>query len=90
MYSLLLLQEIHLDLDQPKFSSSAVDTGGFLLQLGNFWKNLEWPIATDAIGYLCIIIEVSKSGTLTGHIQYFEEEGSKRLGVPKEAFLLPW
>lgn len=45
-------------LDQARYSSSAIDTEGFLLQLGLFWKNLEWPVATDAIGYLCTIIEV--------------------------------
>jgi len=49
---------MNLELDQPRFSSSAVDTSGFMLQLGTFWKNLEWPVATDAIGYLCTIIEV--------------------------------
>ncbi len=46
-------------MDQARYSSSAVDTEGFLLQLGLFWKNLEWPVATDAHGYLCTIIEVN-------------------------------
>ena len=61
-------------MDQARFSSSALDTEGFLLQLGLFWKNLEWPIATDAIGYLCTIIEVSMK--LCGKIMFLQASWS--------------
>ncbi len=47
--------------NQARFSSSAVDASYFILQIGTFWKNLEWPVAAEAYGYLCTIIEV---GTL--------------------------
>lgn len=52
-------QDVKSNLDQPRFSSSALDAEGLLLQLGLFWKNLEWPVPTDAFGYLCSIVEVS-------------------------------
>ena len=44
--------------NQARFSSSAVDASYFILQIGTFWKNLEWPVAAEAYGYLCTIIEV--------------------------------
>ena len=37
--------------NQVKFSTSAVDVTGFLLKLGNFWKNLEWPDPIAAYGF---------------------------------------
>ena len=39
------------------FSNSALDTTGFLLQVGSFWKHLEWPIASVAYGYAVIVIQ---------------------------------
>lgn len=45
--------------NQARFSSSAVDASYFIMQIGTFWKNLEWPVAAEAYGYLCTIIEVS-------------------------------
>ena len=47
-----------VELDKPRFSTSAVDAAGFLSQLGNFWKNLEWPVAADAMGLLSVLFEV--------------------------------
>ena len=44
--------------NQARFSSSAVDASYFVMQIGTFWKNLEWPVAAEAYGYLCTIIEV--------------------------------
>ena len=44
-------------MDQP-YSSSALDTGECLLQLARFWKNLEWPVAVDAVGHLSSVTEV--------------------------------
>ena len=56
---LIFFQRVDIASDEPRFSSSALDTESILLQLGFFWKNLEWPIASDAIGYLITVIEVS-------------------------------
>ena len=39
------------------FSNSALDTTGFLLQVGSFWKNLEWPVASEAYGYAISVVE---------------------------------
>jgi len=47
-----------IEIDQPRFSSSALDTGECLLQLGGFWKNLEWPEAVEAVGHLSSVTEV--------------------------------
>ena len=47
--------------NQARFSSSAVDASYFIMQIGTFWKNLEWPVAAEAYGYLCTIIEVFSS-----------------------------
>ena len=44
--------------DEAKFSSSAVDTKAFLLQMGSFWQNLSWPVATEAYGFTVTIIQV--------------------------------
>ncbi len=52
------MQKVKVDSGQPLFSSSAIDTGEFLLQLGNFWKNLDWPEPIDSVGQLCSVIEV--------------------------------
>ena len=43
--------------EDVKFSTSAVDTVGFLLQIGYFWKHLDWPIASVAYGYCLSIME---------------------------------
>ena len=54
------LQQVDVDLkDDLRFSSSAIDVKSFLLQVGSFWKNLEWPVPEQAYGYLCTVIEVS-------------------------------
>ena len=39
------------------FSNSALDTTGFLLQVGGFWKNLEWPVVSEAYGYAISVVE---------------------------------
>jgi BAI1-associated protein 3 len=39
------------------FSSSAVDTKGFLLQVGAFWKNLEWPMAPESYSFAAAIVQ---------------------------------
>ena len=43
--------------DEAKFSSSAVDTKAFLLQMGSFWQNLSWPVAAEAYGFTVTIIQ---------------------------------
>lgn len=50
-------EEVELE-SQARFSSSAVDASYFIMQMVTFWKNLEWPVAAEAYGYLCTIIEV--------------------------------
>ena len=39
------------------FSSSALDTTGFLLQVCSFWKHLEWPVASEAYGYAISVVK---------------------------------
>ena len=56
-------EEVQID-NQARFSSSAVDASYFLMQIGTFWKNLEWPVAAEAYGYLCTIIEVNTTKML--------------------------
>jgi hypothetical protein len=43
--------------DEATFSSSAVDTKGFLLQVGNFWKHLQWPRAAESYSYTAAIVQ---------------------------------
>lgn len=43
--------------EDVKFSTSAVDTVGFLLQIGYFWKHLDWPEPSVAYGYSLSIME---------------------------------
>ena len=60
--------------DQVKFSTSAVDVTGFLLKLGNFWKNLEWPQAIAAYGFASTVMEEINSCT-----QFYVERVAKSL-----------
>ena len=42
------------------FSNSALDTTGFLLQVGSFWKHLKWPVASEAYGYaISVVVGIS-------------------------------
>ena len=43
--------------DEVMFSTSAVDTTGFLLQVGSFWKHLEWPVASVAYGLAVSVMQ---------------------------------
>lgn len=66
--------------DQVKFSTSAVDVTGFLLQIGYFWKNLNWPEAIAAYGFASTMMEeVNKCA------QFYIEEVAKRL-TPEDVF----
>ena len=66
--------------EQVKFSTSAVDMTGFLLQIGNFWKNLNWPEAIAAYGFASTMMEeVNKCA------QFYVEEVAKRL-TPEDVF----
>ena len=56
--------------DEARYSSSAVDTTVFLLQYGAFWKNIDWPIASEAYGYMCIVMEVSTFTISSAIIRY--------------------
>ena len=43
--------------DEVMFSTSAVDTTGFLLQVGSFWKHLDWPVASVAYGLAVSVMQ---------------------------------
>ena len=69
------------------FSSSALDTTGFLLQVGNFWKHLEWPVASVAYGYAVSVVQgISESALFyvgevfkkLSHNDMFDERGQFR------------
>ena len=73
--------------DEVKFSTSAVDVTGFLIQLGNFWKNLEWPEMIAAYGFASIMMEeistcaqfyVEKVAKRLSHEDVFDEQGKFR------------
>ena len=57
LISLLPYQVIQLT-NEATFSSSAVDTKGFLLQVGAFWKHLEWPTAPESFTFAAAIVQV--------------------------------
>ena len=46
--------QITIDL---KLSVSAVDTNGFLLQMANLWKHIDWPVASEAYCYAISLVE---------------------------------
>ena len=69
------------------FSNSALDTTGFLLQVGSFWKHLEWPIASVAYGYAiavvqgiseCALFYVGEVFKKLSHHDMFDEKGQFR------------
>ena len=69
------------------FSNSALDTTGFLLQVGSFWKHLEWPIASVAYGYAvtvvqgiseCSLFYVGEVFKKLSHHNMFDEKGQFR------------
>jgi hypothetical protein len=43
--------------DEATFSSSAVDTKEILLSIGAFWKDLQWPTATESYSYTAAIVQ---------------------------------
>ena len=69
------------------FSTSAVDTTGFLLQVGTFWKNLQWPVASVAYGHAisvvqgiceCALFYVGEVFKKLSHDDMFDEKGQFR------------
>ena len=73
--------------NEVMFSTSAVDTTGFLLQVGTFWKNLEWPVASVAYGYAisvvqgiseCALFYVGEVFKKLSHADMFDEKGQFR------------
>ena len=40
-----------------KLSVSAVDTNGFLHQMANLWKHIDWPVASEAYCYAISLVE---------------------------------
>ena len=73
--------------DEVKLSTSAVDVTGFLVKLGNFWKNLEWPEAIAAYGFASNMMEeintcaqfyVEKVAKRLNHEDVFDEQGKFR------------
>ena len=75
----LIVQAIKADsaiavTDLVKFSTSAVDVTGFLLQIGQFWKNLNWPEAIVGYGFASTVMEeINKCA------QFYVEKVAKRL-----------
>ena len=60
--------------DAVKFSTSAVDVTGFLLQIGYFWRNLNWPEPIAGYGFASTVMEeINKCA------QFYIEEVAKRL-----------
>ena len=55
-------------------SPSAVDATGFLLSVGTFWKNLEWPVASVAYGHAVSVMEAISECAL-----FYVEEVFKKL-----------
>ena len=73
--------------DEVMFSTSAVDTTGFLLQVGSFWKHLDWPVASVAYGFAvsvmqkiseCALFYVGESFRKLGHDDMFDKSGRFR------------
>ena len=73
--------------DEVMFSTSAVDTTGFLLQVGSFWKHLEWPVASEAYGFgvsvmqkisECALFYVGEVFEKLSHDDMFDEKGRFR------------
>ena len=73
--------------DEVMFSTSAVDTTGFLLQVGSFWKHLEWPVASEAYGFAvsvmqkiseCSLFYVGEVFRKLNHDDMFDEKGRFR------------
>ena len=44
--------------DTAKFSTSALDTKEILLQMGTFWKKLDWPLPLEAYPLITMIVKV--------------------------------
>ena len=61
--------------NEVMFSTSAVDATGFLLQVGTFWKHLEWPIASVAYGHAVSVMQAISECAL-----FYVEEVFKKLG----------
>ena len=60
--------------DHVKFSHSAFHTVGFLSQMGNFWKNLEWPKPVTSSSYAVMLVNgIAKCS------EYYVSESAKRL-----------
>ena len=77
------------------FSSSALDTIGFLLQVGTFWNNLEWPVASEAYDYAisvmkgicdCALFYVGEVFKRIDHDDMFDKNGQFR--ATKKVFSL--
>ena len=73
--------------DEVMFSTSAVDTTGFLLQVGSFWKHLDWPVASVAYGLAvsvmqkiseCALFYVGEVFRKLSHDDMFDEKGRFR------------
>ena len=58
------------------FSSSALDTVGFLLQVGSFWKHLEWPVAFEAYNYAISVVK-----GVSGCVLFYVGEMVERLSA---------
>ena len=57
------------------FSTSALDTTGFLIQVGSFWKHLEWPVASVAYGHAVYVMQAISECAL-----FYVGEVVKKLG----------
>ena len=60
--------------DHVKFSRSAFYTVGFLSQMRNFWKNLEWPEPISSSSYAIMLVN-----GIAECSEYYVSESAKRL-----------
>ena len=83
--------------DEVMFSTSAVDTIGFLLQFGSFWQHLEWPDASVAYGYAvsvvqkiseCALYYVGEVFKKLSHKDMFDEKGRFRASEKVSCFIV--
>ena len=43
--------------DKIRISTSAIDTVGFIIQVGEFWKHLDWPDPSVAYGFMIHMVQ---------------------------------
>ena len=67
--------------DSVNYSTSAHHTEGFLCQIGNFWKNLDWPEPLTSSFYVVMVVKGIADCTI-----YYISEMVNRLDCIEEIF----